>query len=284
METTWVEKFFQFLEVEKSASPNTVSAYRTDLAQFASAVSGHRRSWSQISQTDAGLFIQGLETSGYKDASITRKVSAIKSFFQFLASEGLVNPYPMEELNSPHVKKVLPRTLSPEELARLLDQPSACKTTEGQRNQMMVRLLSSTGLRVSELVSLDVADVTVESDPVMVRCRSKTDRERILPLDTTTGAAIAHYIVMVRPLLIHGRRETALFLSRRGERLTRQGFWLILKNYAREAKVYSVSPHTLRHTYATRMLSAGKSLREIQEAMGHAYVATTAAYQELVPT
>jgi integrase/recombinase XerD len=146
----------------------------------------------------------------------------------------------------------------------------------------MLEVLYATGVRVTELVSLDIPDIALESDPVTVRCVGKGDRERILPLHQRPVEELRQYIFHVRPRLVRNRRETALFVNRRGERLTRQGFWLILKNYAREAQLdKAITPHTLRHTYATHMLSGGMPLRHVQDALGHASISTTQIYTHL---
>jgi integrase/recombinase XerD len=146
----------------------------------------------------------------------------------------------------------------------------------------MLELLYATGLRVTELVSLDLNDIALESAPVTVRCVGKGDRERVLPLPQRTTDELRQYIFHVRPRLVRNRREGALFVNRRGERLTRQGFWLILKNYARDAGLQGViTPHTIRHTFATHMLSGGMPLRNVQDALGHASISTTQVYTHL---
>ncbi len=281
-----VAQFLNFLAVEKNASNNTIAAYRNDLAQFQvhlEAVAGSRPGlWKSVSGDSVIAFVTDLRARAYKDATVARKVAAVKSFFGFLAAEGLVDQDPTEQLKSPQVGKSLPRALTPREVDDLLEQPARKSTPEARRDKAMLELLYATGLRVTELVTLDVSDIALESDPVTVRCLGKGERERVLPLHQRPVDELRQYIFHVRPRLIRNRREPALFVNRRGERLTRQGFWLILKNYAREANLdKAITPHTLRHTYATHMLSGGMPLRNVQDALGHASISTTQIYTHL---
>ncbi|MCK9518020.1 MAG: site-specific tyrosine recombinase XerD [Dehalococcoidia bacterium] len=280
-----IAQFLNFLAVEKNASNNTIAAYRNDLAQFEKFVGkdpGRKNRWQVVEGEDVVAFVEDLRARDYKDATVARKIAAVKSFFGFLAAEGLVNQDPTEQLKSPSVGKQLPRALTPREVDELLEQPARKNTPEARRDKAMLELLYATGLRVTELVSLDVSDISLESDPVTVRCVGKGERERVLPLPQRPVDELRQYIFHVRPRLVRNRRETALFVNRRGERLTRQGFWLILKNYAKDAKLdKAITPHTLRHTYATHMLSGGMSLRHVQDALGHASISTTQIYTQL---
>jgi integrase/recombinase XerD len=218
----------------------------------------------------------------YKDTTVARKVASLKSFFGFLVGEGAIAADPTEQVKSPQVGKQLPRALTVEEVDELLEQPARRNTPEARRDKAMLELLYATGLRVTELVSLDVTDVALESDPVTVRCVGKGDKERVLPLPGPVVDELRQYIFHIRPKLVRNRREQALFVNRRGERLTRQGFWLILKGYAREAGLDdAITPHTLRHTYATHMLAGGMPLRYVQDALGHASISTTQIYTHL---
>jgi integrase/recombinase XerD len=278
-----IAQFLNFLAVEKNASNNTIAAYRNDLAQFEKFASGVGQvGWKVIRGETVVAFVQDLRDRQYKDATVARKVAAAKSFFGFLAAEGMVEHDPTETLKSPQVGKSLPRALTVREVDELLEQPARRNTPEARRDKAMLELLYATGLRVTELVSLDVVDIALESDPVTVRCMGKGERERVLPLHQRPVDELRQYIFHVRPRLVRNRREPALFVNRRGERLTRQGFWLILKNYARDAHLdKAITPHTLRHTYATHMLSGGMPLRNVQDALGHASISTTQIYTHL---
>lgn len=280
-----IGQFLNFLAVEKNASSNTIAAYRNDLSQFLAFVEGQApgRAIEGITHDLIVKYVEHLRTAAqYKDATVARKVAAVKSFYGFLSAEGMVEGDPTEQLKSPQVGKTLPRALTIQEVDELLEQPARRNTPEARRDKAMLELLYATGLRVTELVSLDVTDIALESDPVTVRCVGKGERERILPLHQRPIDELRQYIFHVRPRLVRNRREPALFVNRRGERLTRQGFWLILKNYAKEAHLdKAITPHTLRHTYATHMLSGGMPLRNVQDALGHASISTTQIYTHL---
>ncbi len=280
-----IDQFLNFLAVEKNASPNTLAAYRNDLAQFTSFMSRVDPGVTPEAMTKDHLvrFVAYLrEEMKYKDTTVARKVASLKSFFSFLVGEGVIGADPTEQVKSPQVGKQLPRALTVEEVDELLEQPARRNTPEARRDKAMLELLYATGLRVTELVSLDVNDVALESDPVTVRCVGKGDKERVLTLPPTAVDELRQYIFHIRPRLVRNRREAALFVNRRGERLTRQGFWLILKNYAKEAGLdTAITPHTLRHTYATHMLAGGMPLRYVQDALGHASISTTQIYTHL---
>lgn len=277
--------FLNFLAVEKNASNNTIAAYRNDLSQFTAFLqsAGPARPLNGTSQDMVVRYVEHLrEEKKYKEATVARKVAAVKSFCGFLAAEGIIDQDPTEQLKSPQVGKTLPRALTVAEVDELLEQPARRNTAEARRDKAMLELLYATGLRVTELVSLDLNDIALESDPVTVRCVGKGDRERVLPLHQRPVDELRQYIFHVRPRLVRARRESALFVNRRGDRLTRQGFWLILKNYARAACLdKAITPHTLRHTYATHMLSGGMPLRNVQDALGHASISTTQIYTHI---
>ena len=285
--TDCVSQFLNFLAVEKNASNNTISAYRNDLAQFSGFIgkangAATPETWKGVSGECIVSFVGDMRSRSYKDATVARKVAALKSFYGFLAAEGMVDSDPTEHLKSPQVGKTLPRALSVAEIDELLEQPGRRATPEARRDKAMLELLYATGLRVSELVALNLADVSLDSDPKTVRCVGKGDRERVLPIHQRPVEELRAYIALVRPRLVRIRNEAALFVNRRGERLTRQGFWLILKNYAREANLdKSITPHTIRHTFATHMLSGGMPLRNVQDALGHASISTTQNYTHL---
>ncbi len=280
-----ISDFLNFLAVEKNASNNTIAAYRNDLSQFEQCVGRQipvaQNCWQSVSNEVLLRFVEELREREYKAATVARKVAAVKSFFGFMAAEGILESDPTEQLKSPQVGKTLPKTLSPEEIDELLEQPSRRSTPEARRDKAMLETAYATGMRVTEIVSLDVPDVALESDPVTVRGVGKGDQERVLPLYQRAVDELRQYIFHVRPKMVRNRRESALFVNRRGERLTRQGFWLILKNYARGAGLEGITPHTLRHTYATHMLSGGMPLRHVQEALGHASISTTQIYTQL---
>jgi integrase/recombinase XerD len=277
--------FLNFMSVEKGASGNTVAAYKNDLQQFDSFVTslngnGKTRDWDRTERDLIVDYLLALRHKNYAEATVARKVAALKSFFQYLQAEGTIHGNPAESLESPRVGRSLPKPLSVTEVDELLEQPMKRNSPEARRDRAMLELLYATGLRVTELVSLDVDDVNM-SGPY-VRCLGKGSKERTIPIHEQAAAAVASYLNDGRAPLVKARKEPALFVNRRGERLTRQGFWLILKQYAKEANIgTSVTPHTLRHSFATHMLRGGAPLRNVQELLGHANISTTQVYTQI---
>jgi integrase/recombinase XerD len=282
----FVNDFLEFLSVEKGASGNTIAAYRNDLGQLeeflAVRKNGNGVQWAAIDQNEVLEYILFLKAQSYAEATVARKVAAVKSFFSFLQAEGLLKVNPTEQLASPKVGKLLPKPLTVQEIDELLEQPARRNTPEAKRDRAMLELMYATGLRVTELVSLDVADVQLEGDKPYVRLVGKGNRERQIPLLEQPVQEVNEYLRLARPRLIGERSEEALFVNRRGERLTRQGFWLILKGYAREAGILGrVTPHTLRHSFATHMLRGGMDIHKVQELLGHANISTTQVYTQV---
>ena len=206
----------------------------------------------------------------------------MKSFYSYLTAEGVVEKDPTETLSSPRVGKTLPKALSVREIDELLEQPRKRSTPEAKRDRAMLELLYATGMRVSELVALDLDSIELHNNLATVRCVGKGSKERLIPIHEQAVHALRIYLQDARPEMARSKRERGLFINRRGERLTRQGFWLILKNYARLANIPSdVTPHTLRHSFATHMLRGGAPLRSVQELLGHANISTTQIYTQL---
>lgn len=279
-----VGQFLSFLAVEKGASSNTIAAYRNDIQQFSGFTSGRRngKGWGNIDRSAILEYVLDLQRKKYAEATVARKVAAVKSFFGFLTAEGLIPADPTETLSSPRVGKPLPKPISPEQVDELLEQPLRRNTPEAKRDKAMLELLYATGMRVSELVALDTESVLHRGDDVYVRCVGKGGKERTIPIHEHAAEAVQSYLDDARPVLVRKGNERALFVNRRGERLTRQGFWLILKSYARSANIAAhVTPHTLRHSFATHMLKGGAPLRNVQELLGHANISTTQVYTQI---
>jgi integrase/recombinase XerD len=285
---TSIEEFLEFLSVEKGASGNTIAAYRNDLSQLDGFImakkngSGGPIQWNTVGQTAILDYVLYLKAQSYAEATVARKVAAVKSFFAFLQAEGKLKNNPAETLASPKVGKSLPKPLSPQEIDELLEQPARRNTPEAKRDRAMLELMYATGLRVTELVSLDVQNIRLDSETPHVRVVGKGNRERQLAILEQPAQEVSEYISFARPRLVGERNEMALFVNRRGERLTRQGFWLILKSYALEAGLEGrVTPHTLRHSFATHMLRGGADIRAVQEMLGHANISTTQVYTQV---
>lgn len=291
--------FLNFMSVEKGASGNTIAAYKNDLHQFDAFLTtingnGKTRDWENLERDLIVDYLAALKKRSYAEATVARKVAAIKSFFQYLQAEGIIRRNPAESLESPRVGRSLPKPLTVTEIDELLEQPLKRNTPEARRDRAMLELLYATGMRVSELVSLDIENihmpvaVTPQSGPEQradrpyVRCMGKGSKERTIPIHDEAAMALAQYLTEGRSPLVKNRKEAALFVNRRGERLTRQGFWLILKQYAKDANISSaVTPHTLRHSFATHMLRGGMNLRHVQELLGHANISTTQVYTQI---
>jgi integrase/recombinase XerD len=282
-----IGQFLHFMAIEKSASANTVSAYRNDLLQFQTFLStlnlnGHPTNWGKVTKDAILKFVMELRRKRYSNATIARRVAAVKSFFQFLQAEGTVPANPTESLQSPKVGKPLPQPLTVGEVDELLEQPKRKGTPEARRDGAMLELLYATGMRVTELISLDLDSISVDHRSPHVRCLGKGSKERTIPMHEQALQALVCYLNDGRAQLVKNRKEMALFVNRRGERLTRQGFWLILKQYAADAGIEKkVTPHTLRHTFATHMLKGGAPLRSVQELLGHANISTTQVYTKV---
>lgn len=284
-----VQEFLRFLEVEKRYADNTIAAYQNDLNQFFQHVlkddQGTKpESWVDIKKDTITDYVGHLKDSGYTSSTVARKVAAIKSFFHFLMAEGKIKDDPTFSLDSPKVKKRLPKAISPGEIDRLLRAPVEETGPKAQRDLALLEMLYASGMRVTELVSLNVSDVEFEranEGRVWVRGK-RANKEREVPLNGSILETLRTYIKNAREQLIHDPNEVAMFLNNRGQRLTRQGLWLIIKHYVEAVGISSeVTPHTLRHSFAAHKLSQGKSLQDIQKLLGHANISTTQVYAHL---
>jgi integrase/recombinase XerD len=277
-----IDNFLHYLAVEKGYSEHTISAYHNDLtamADFANQAS--ISAWANFNRQNMLSYMLHLKERGYVATTIARKVAAARSFFGFMVAEGLIKTDPTENMSSPTVGKALPKPIPISQVQLLLEQPAKLTTSEAKRDGAMLELLYASGMRISELVALNLGDVNTEGN-YFVRCFGKGRKERIIPLYEKIATAVKKYVEEDRPKLAHGKTETALFLNARGDRLTRQGFWQKLKEYAKSAGLSStISPHTLRHSFATHMLSGGADLRSVQELLGHANISTTQVYTHL---
>ena len=277
-----VGTFIQFLRAERGFSLNTISAYQNDLSQLCAFLKEQppteEEGASPLTREVVLHFVLHLREREYAATTVARKIAAVKSFCHFLEQEGQLREDPTSHIDSPRVTKYLPRAASVGEIERLLaqlvgDAPATL------RDRAMLELLYATGMRVSELVSLNCADLNLDDD--VAQCRGKGNKQRQIPFGSKARAAVVAYLASGRPLLLGGRTGEALFLNHHGERLTRQGFWLIIKSYARQAGIEKITPHTLRHSFATHLLSNGADLRSVQELLGHSSIATTQVYTHI---
>ena len=280
-----VDGFLDYMTVERGVSPNTLSAYRSDLAQLieylkTNCFNGNGGGWEGVDEDMMSQYLLHLHALEYSDTTRARKVASSKSLFNFLVDEGIVTRDPTENISSPRIGRSLPDTLSAEEVDSLLVSASKQETSDGMRDQAMFELLYASGLRVTELVSLNIADLDLEQGTV--RCLGKGSKERLIPVHSGAVAILRRYIDEARPSFIKNTTERALFMNRRGQRLSRQGFWLILKAQSKRAGITKkITPHTLRHSFATHLLQGGAPLRHVQELLGHSSITTTQVYTHL---
>jgi integrase/recombinase XerD len=283
-----IEDFLKFLEVEKKYAENTIAAYQNDLNQYYQYIMTNKEgekpdNWTDINKHTISDYIEHLKASGYTSSTVARKVAAIKSFFHFLMAEGVIKEDPTYSLDSPKVKKRLPKAITPGEIDRLLHAPADESGPKSQRDIALLEMLYASGMRVTELVSLDVSDLELENNDGRVWVRGKrANKEREIPLTSEVVDTLRTYINNGREQLVHDPNESAMFLNNRGQRLTRQGLWLIIKHYVEAVGISSeVTPHTLRHSFAAHKLSQGKSLQDIQKLLGHANISTTQVYAHI---
>ncbi len=274
----------QFLEdVEKSDrySQNTIAAYKNDLGQFYQFANDQLNAtdWNEVTAEKIAVYISDLQAKGYASSTIARKIAAVKSFFSDLHDQKIVSKNPTLKVESPRVQKRTPKPLSLEEVDRLLKAPRTKQTPKNLRDAALLGVLYSTGMRVSEVVSLKYIELDLEQS--VLHCENGDGQSRDLPLDEETHMLLKRYLERGRPgLTRHGEQEF-LFLNHRGQQLTRQGLWLIIKSYAKEAGLKTaVTPHTLRHSFAAHKITDGTNLQEVQQLLGHANISTTQIYAQ----
>jgi integrase/recombinase XerD len=288
--------FLAYLELERGLSRNTLEAYRSDLLQFGRFMQRRGVSVTAAQHGDLAAFLSELagtapgaaagEVASGKlarppaaAATLGRKVACLRSFYRHLRREGLIEHDPAAELHGPRKTQRLPRVLTREEVARLLREPKGTEPT-ALRDRALLEVMYACGLRVSEVTGLEIADVDVQEG--MLRARGKGAKERLVPIGRHASAALSAYCARGRPTLVGTRAESKLFVNRRGGGLSRQGIYKIVQGHARGAGLEArMSPHTLRHSFATHLLAGGCDLRSLQEMLGHADLATTQVYTHL---
>ena len=273
--------FIQYLDEEKGLSRNTLESYQRDLSQFLEFLAGRGiGSLKQINRNHILLYLGDMKQQGRAAATVTRKTVSIRSFFQYLLSESLVEHNPSLQMETPKLVKKEYHVLTVEEVDQLLSAPASI-SPQGIRDKAMLELLYATGMKVSEIVSLDVQDI--HTDLRYLHCIGASGKERILPMNKVSAHYVKLYLKESRDKLLKGNKEEgALFLNSLGSRLTRQGFWKVLKKYAKETEIeMDITPHTLRHSFATHLLDNGADLRSVQEMLGHADISTTQSYSSI---
>jgi len=276
-----IEAFLKYLAAKENRSQNTLAAYRNDLNQLVAYIKEEKAKGILKPKSNDELlkrYLFNLSEKSYSSATIARKIASAKSFFKFMVDSGKLSESPTQNLISPRVTKHRPKFLSSTEYQRLLAEPAKLSTPESKRDIIMLELLYSTGLRASELTSLNVEDIDLERSCIL--CIHGSSKRRI-PFDRHINQLLRNFLKNDRLDLLFNEKEKALFLNRRGGRLTRQGFWQIVKNYASRAGLSTkITPHTLRHSFAVRKLQSGADLQSIQQILGHAYISSTRIYKQ----
>lgn len=274
--------FFDFLIGVRRASPYTIGAYRTDLGQFSTWIQSQYGTTTVTGITAAMMteYVVHLQTQEYSSATQARKVASGKALFKFCRAMEYSPLNPSDHIARPRVSTTLPKVLSVESMEALIDATTQTKSPYGTRDRAMLETIYATGLRVSELLSLNIGDIDFESQ--LLRCYGKGNKERIVPVHQQAIRYLQDYIRFARPKLGPSDYQTAVFLNRFGKRLSRQGFWLLVKDYAKISNVgVGLSPHTLRHSFATHMIEGGAPISYVQVMLGHASVSTTEVYNHV---
>ncbi len=269
--------FIEFLKQKKKSSENTIVSYERDirkLCRYLQETHGITQ-WKEVTPTHLTSYMLYMEKQNYASSSVSRSVASARTFFQYLLKEGMIKENPADELKPPKSDKKMPEILTVEQVTSLLSQPDR-ETNKGMRDSAMLELLYATGIRVSELIGLNVKDVNLKLDYINCTDNSK---ERIIPFGGAAKKALADYVNGARNAFILGEDQGWLFTNCQGRPMSRQGFWKILKGYAREAGIeMDITPHTLRHSFAVHMIENGADLRSVQEMMGHSDISTTHMY------
>ena len=274
-----LESYETYLTQVKHASDNTVSSYMRDLRQFASYLQQENIELEQVDRDTVNTYLYSLHERGKSAATVSRSAASLKGFFNFAVSQGLCESNPVVNIQVEKSEKKLPQILTGKEVELLLEQPQ-CTDLKGYRDKAMLELLYATGIRVSELINLDVSDVNLPGG--FIKCESN-GKVRIIPLYPAAIKALSEYIENIRPKMVADPLEQSLFVNVSGERMSRQGFWKIIKYYQEKAQIDKViTPHTLRHSFAAHLLENGADLRSIQEMLGHSDISSTQIYAQLV--
>lgn len=275
----YIELFFRYLENEKELSLNTLDSYKRDIRQFESYINEHNLKIEEVTKTFIITYLIHMQKSGKATSTISRNLASIRCLYQFMYNSRFIESDPSSNLESPKVEKKLPSVLTKKEVELLLEQPKP-SDAKGARDKAMLELLYATGIRVSELISLQLNDIDLKGG--FIRCSVSDNKSRTIPIGNIALKYLKLYISDYRKLLNHSEEETSLFLNFHGSKMTRQGFWKIIKYYTAKAKINKViTPHTLRHSFAVHLIENGADLQSIQEMLGHSDISTTQIYSKI---
>ena len=269
--------FLEFLKNDKKSSENTIQSYRRDIVYYEKYLDSNNLNYTKMEEEDIKKYLTYMQENGKKASTISRNLASIRSFYQYLMRNKKVKQDPTSHIQSPKIEKRTPSVLTSQEVELLLEQPKDVDL-KGTRDKAMLEFAYATGMRVTEIISLNVDDVKLKEAYVVCKSRSK---QRNIPLGTMCLKALKEYIEDARPVLIHDETEEALFVNVNGQRLTRQGFWKIVKYYKEQAHITKeITPHVLRHSFATHLLQNGAELKDIQVMLGHSDISSTQVYMQ----
>ncbi len=272
-----ISNFLEFIKEDKKLSENTLQSYRRDIVQFEDYLEENKVNYQKVTEEDMKQYFSHLQQIGKKTSTISRNIASIRSFYQFLVRNKKVKKDPTDKIQSPKVEKKAPSVLTSSEIELLLEQPKNIDL-KGIRDKAMLEFAYATGMRVTEIISLNIEDVNLKDGLVSCKTGSK---QRNIPLGSLSLKALADYIENSRPILIKDEKVTALFVNTNGKRLTRQGFWKIVKYYKEQAHITKeITPHVLRHSFATHLLQNGADLKSIQTMLGHSDISSTQVYMQ----
>ncbi len=272
-----IKLFLKFIETEKKLSSNTLQSYQRDLKQFEDYINDNKVLYTHVHEKHIKNYIEELEKEGKKPSTISRNIASIRSFYLFLVRKSKVKEDPTANIQSPKIEKRVPSVLTSKEVELLLEQPKT-EDLKGIRDKAMLEFAYATGMRVTEIISLNIEDAHIDESYVVCKNGNK---QRTIPLGKLAQKALKEYIEKSRNILIKNDKEQALFVNINGRRLTRQGFWKIIKYYKEQAHIEKdITPHVLRHSFATHLLKNGADLKSIQVMLGHSDISSTQVYMQ----
>lgn len=274
-----IAAFISYLHNVKNTSMNTEMSYKRDLEKVQNFMASHNiYEVTAVSSENLSDYVRYLEGNNFAAATVSRNIASLKAFYHFMMQEGMVQEDLSEQLKAPKIEKRVPEIMSPDEVVRLLEQPSG-KTPKEIRDKAMLELLYATGIRVTELISLKVTDVNMQIGVILCRDRNK---ERIIPFGAAARNALSVYLGGTRDAMLENKSSDVLFVNCSGQPMSRQGFWKLIKYYAKKADIKAdITPHTLRHSFAAHLVENGADLRSVQEMLGHSDISTTQIYANL---
>ncbi len=278
MEKNLVENFLDFLQKDKKLSDNTLQSYNRDIKLYCNYLDAHNMDIVKANEEELAKYLDSLKENGKAVSTVSRNLASLRSFYQYLHRTKVISDDPTLNLESPKIERKLPKVLSSEQVELLLEQPK-CVDLKGYRDKAMLELVYATGIRVTELISLNLNDVDLENG--YIKCVGK-NKERVIPIGSLAVNALKEYVDKSRSILLKDENDQALFVNVNGHRLTRQGFWKIIKQYKTQANIdVDITPHTLRHSFAVHLLENGAELRAIQEMLGHSDISSTQVYAQI---